>query len=760
MATTEPERTLSRRKPWTRGLWLSLVPVLMCTLSLAAAASRAPAREDALQGAERLLLEAQRVGNPERLAQAYAVRAAAHQGAGDRQRALADAQTASQLVPASAPAPLRAAIAGTLGQARLRAGEIDAAEAPLQEAIVLADSSGNTRIAAVAVNDLGLLYLRLQRLPDAALQFRRAQAAAANAGDTLTAASAAINLGRLELRSGNLAAATGAASSADKLLATAPASRDTVLARAAAGDLLRELGRTAGDPAVRAARLSLEGTAASAAELRDPYAVAFALIHLAELEIDQRNLPAATRLSARAQFAAQASGQPLAVFRAQWQSARLLDTAGDATGAINAYRASLASLNEIKPDIAADTWAAGDAYRERVGAAYLGFVELLLRRAGQDSDAQRSAASLREARAVIERFRTVELEDYFRDDCVERYLAGIRPLEQAAAGTAIIYPIPLRDRLELLVSVGERMYRVSVPVGEEQLRQETNALRAALERRTTFQYLPHARQLYDWVIRPLDTILTGASVHTLVMIPDAPLRGVPLAALHDGNDFLLARYAVAIAPSLTLVDPRPLASRGTSILAAGVSQAVQGFTALPAVEGELSEVAAFGAKSVLLDSAFSAQAFETNLRETRVSVVHVASHARFSADSRQSFLLTYDGRLSIDRLEQQLRTTRLRDEPIELLFLSACESAAGDERAALGLAGVAVKAGARSAVATLWQVSDAATRVLVGEFYRQLAQPGVSKAEALRRAQQLLLSDLRYRHPGLWSPFMVIGNWL
>jgi tetratricopeptide (TPR) repeat protein len=216
MVTTEPESTLSRRKPRTRSLWRSLVAVPMYTLSLAVAAASAPAREDAMQGAERLLLEAQRVGNPERLAQAYALRAAAHQGAGDRQRALADAQTASQLLPASASAPLRAAIAGTLGQARLRAGEIDTAEAPLQEAIVLASSSGNTRIEAVAANDLGLLYLRLQRLPDAALQFRRAQAAAENAGNTLTAASAAINLGRLEFRSGNLAAATGAASGAEK----------------------------------------------------------------------------------------------------------------------------------------------------------------------------------------------------------------------------------------------------------------------------------------------------------------------------------------------------------------------------------------------------------------------------------------------------------------------------------------------------------------------------------------------------------------
>jgi CHAT domain-containing protein len=107
-----------------------------------------------------------------------------------------------------------------------------------------------------------------------------------------------------------------------------------------------------------------------------------------------------------------------------------------------------------------------------------------------------------------------------------------------------------------------------------------------------------------------------------------------------------------------------------------------------------------------------------------------------------------------------MKPNRFRDQPIELLFLSACQTAMGDERAALGLGGVAVKAGARSALATLWHINDQASSLLVTEFYRQLAQPGTSKAQALRRAQLWMLTDLRYRHPGYWSPFLLIGNWL
>jgi CHAT domain-containing protein len=103
---------------------------------------------------------------------------------------------------------------------------------------------------------------------------------------------------------------------------------------------------------------------------------------------------------------------------------------------------------------------------------------------------------------------------------------------------------------------------------------------------------------------------------------------------------------------------------------------------------------------------------------------------------------------------------RYRADPVELLTLSACQTAAGDDRAALGLAGVAVKAGARSAMATLWLVNDQAASLLVSEFYRQLQHPGTSKAEALRRAQIWLQSDVRYEHPGYWAPFLIIGNWL
>src|SRR5262249_4887446 len=151
---------------------------------------------------------------------------------------------------------------------------------------------------------------------------------------------------------------------------------------------------------------------------------------------------------------------------------------------------------------------------------------------------------------------------------------------------------------------------------------------------------------------------------------------------------------------------------------------------------------------------------ENALKETPVNIVHVASHGQFSSDATKTFLLTFDGKLTMDRLDQYIGLFRFRDDPLELLTLSACETAAGDDRAALGLAGIGIKAGARSALGTLWFINDQSTAMLITEFYQQLKDPSVSRAVALQRAQIKLLDDLRYQHPGYWSPFLLINNWL
>ncbi|HLZ33362.1 MAG TPA: CHAT domain-containing protein, partial [Nitrospira sp.] len=133
---------------------------------------------------------------------------------------------------------------------------------------------------------------------------------------------------------------------------------------------------------------------------------------------------------------------------------------------------------------------------------------------------------------------------------------------------------------------------------------------------------------------------------------------------------------------------------------------------------------------------------------------------KFEREVKNSFVLTFDDRLTMDRLSQVVGHFKLRGQPLELLSLSACQTAAGDDRAALGLAGIAIKAGARSALATLWFVNDESSSALVVEFYRQLKNPAMSKAMALRQAQLKVLENPEYQHPIFWAPFLLLNNWL
>jgi CHAT domain-containing protein len=266
--------------------------------------------------------------------------------------------------------------------------------------------------------------------------------------------------------------------------------------------------------------------------------------------------------------------------------------------------------------------------------------------------------------------------------------------------------------------------------------------------------------LYDWLVRPLEPELSRPQITTLVFVPDSALRTIPLAALHDGSSFLISKFALALTPGLTLTDPRPLNRDKLRFLAAGLTRSVQGFPPLPYVADEVASIEQLYKSDQLINNDFQVPRLERELRDGRYGVLHIATHGKFSTDANDSFLLTFDGKLTMQTLDQLVGLFRFRQEPLELLTLSACQTGIGDDRAALGLAGVALKAGARSALATLWFINDDASASLISEFYRQLRNPALSKAVALQRAQLKLLGDRVYEHPAYWSPFLLLNNWL
>ena len=273
------------------------------------------------------------------------------------------------------------------------------------------------------------------------------------------------------------------------------------------------------------------------------------------------------------------------------------------------------------------------------------------------------------------------------------------------------------------------------------------------------------RNLYNWLIRPAESKLAKNGIKTLVFVLDGALRRIPVATLHDGQQYLIEKYNVALTPGLQLfnsqTNSQTFASANLNVLIGGLTEARQGFAALPGVKREVEEIANSVSAEVLLDGNFTRDRIENEIQHKDFPIVHLATHGQFSSQADKTFLITWDKKINVKNLDQVLKERdKISQNPIELLILSACQTAVGDKRAALGLAGVAVRSGARSTLATLWSIQDQSTADFMTEFYRAINQPNVSKAQALRQAQLSLLHSSQYQHPYYWAPFVLVGNWL
>jgi CHAT domain-containing protein len=493
----------------------------------------------------------------------------------------------------------------------------------------------------------------------------------------------------------------------------------------------------------RAAETLIEATAqaqkASAWRLHS-----YALGYLAELYESDARYDDALPLTRRALFSGQRANAPDAIYRWQWQLGRIQRSLGDAAAALTSYRLAIATLRDAR-----------ELTSSGVEPLYEGFVELLLARADPADD----QAELAEIRNALEDLKASELRDYFRDPCLD---AQRKAAPDTVPGTLVVYPVVLEHRIVLIASLEGVLSSHEMPVEREVFIEEIRDFRRTLEERTTRRYLRPAEQLYRWLIGPLTPMLASGTVETLVFVPRGAIHTIPLAALHDPDSgrFLIEQVPVAVIPGLTLTEPRPIDRSEVTLLAAGISEPVQGFAGLDSVVQEVDAVSEIFPGERLLNRQFEADELEREVSQRPFEIVHLATHGEFAADVSQSYLLTYDGRISMGQLAQLVGTTRFRERALELLTLSACETAAGDDRAALGLAGVALNAGARSALATLWAVNDQVAAELVVAFYRQLADPALTRAQALQRAQLSILRQRPYRHPAFWAPYLLISSWL
>jgi CHAT domain-containing protein len=690
-----------------------------------------------------------------RLAQAYLA-------LGHTSQAVAELERALTLARASQDPVRIASVLAALGDAQLAVGNSERAEQLLVEAESTAADTEADHLQAMIQNSRGSLLEAAGAYAQAAERYQKGAELARAAGDPMLSASAAANAARALLEAAQVEGLAERLASAVEQSQALPDSSRKALTLIHLGRSYQRLADQVPESSRKsrlAAARAFEAAAGVAQRVGDARTASYALGYLGGLYEQEERRAEALELTRRALFSAQGANAPEALYLWQWQAGRLQAASLELDQAIASYRGAVYTLNRIRAESPIAEGESAGAFERSVAPVFFGLVDLLLRRAGEIEEPEERQGLLREARNTVEDLKAAELRDYFHDECVD---AQRKAAPDVIPETVVIYPILLPERTELIVSLPGELRSFIVPASTQELVQEVAEFRRDLEKRTTREYRQHAAQLYDWLMRPLEPAIEASEARTLVFVPGGVLRTIPMAALYDREtkQFLVQKYPLAITPGLTLTDPRAIDRENVSLLSAALTEAVQGYPPLPHVESEVAAVhEVFGGKT-LMNAAFVTSALERELSARQIGIVHIASHGEFRAESAESFLLTYDGRLTVDRLSELISGTQFREQPLELLTLSACQTAAGDERAALGLAGVAVRAGARSVLATLWSISDVASAELVSEFYRQLGQSGVSRAEALQRAQIKLISNRRYRHPGYWSPFLLISNWL
>jgi filamentous hemagglutinin family protein len=402
--------------------------------------------------------------------------------------------------------------------------------------------------------------------------------------------------------------------------------------------------------------------------------------------------------------------------------------------------------------------------------------------------------NLNQAITQIDEIFEEEFENYLGEELPNDTVTveGIRTVlktidRETKTQPAIIYALSTPQQLELVLILpdGSPIREVVPEANAAALKKTlTEFHRAITDVTSSHGYFAPAQQLYQWMIAPLESHLAALEIDTLIFCMDAGMRLIPMAALHDGQQFLVEKYSIGSIPSVSLTNSRYKAVKDARVLGMGASE-FQQLPPLLAVPTELNVIT----QQLWTGKSFLNEEFTlNNLKAQRQSfgIIHLATHADFKpGNADNAYIQLWDSQLQIN----QLRQMGWHQPPqVELLVLSACRTALGDVNAELGFAGLAVQAGVKSALASLWHVSDEGTLALMSGFYQYLRQPDVTiKAEALRRIQLAMLhkqvrlengqlqgldelggiplpselaghSDRDFSHPYYWAAFAMIGS--
>ena len=435
---------------------------------------------------------------------------------------------------------------------------------------------------------------------------------------------------------------------------------------------------------------------AIAQEIQDPLAEAQALGQLATIFELNNDYSQAQAIDRQALLLLEGKSAPEIAYRLEWQLGRILGLQQQLTAATAAYQEAIASLEKVRRNIVFIDPQAQFSFRDRVEPVYRQYADLVLTPAG---DRPLTQVNLREAVRAIDALQLAELENFLGCDLSQLIKLDETTVDPAAAQ---IYPLVLDDRLITIVEIADRplLYR-QVKVERAQVEATVVGFQTNLSQPgRTPEALAQGQQLYDWLIEPLESVLTDNSqIETLVLLPDSLLRNIPFAALYDGEEYLIEKgYGFAISPRLELFSPEP-SNESLKVLTGGVeiAQTIEGinFPPIAQVEQELTQIAAeVETNTPLLNDAFTAARIEQELDRGDFSAIHWKTHGVFSSDPESTFLVAYQDSIKANDLQSLVQTASQDGrKPLELLVLSACETAKGDRFAILGLAGLTVRNG-------------------------------------------------------------------
>lgn len=504
----------------------------------------------------------------------------------------------------------------------------------------------------------------------------------------------------------------------------------------------------------------LNNTIQAAQTLKDQHAESYAWGILGLVDQQQDSLVNAQQATEKALSIAQAINAPELIYQWQWQLGRLLKQTENSQGAIVAYEEAVTTLQSLRRDLATINAHVQFSFRDRVEPVYRELVDLLLK---PEQGNEPTTVELTKARQAIESLQLAELDNYLRQACLNAKVDLDRVVDLQDPTAAVIYPIILRDRLEVILKLPkQQLIHYTAYVPQSQVEKTLDELQRNLLEPDTLKNVQRlSKQVYQWLIEPGATKLAQSQVKTLIFVLDNPLRKIPMAALYDGQHYLIEQYRIALTLSLQLVEPKAIETEKLAVLIAGLSQARQGFSELKYVEEEVKQIRSKLPNQLLFDRQFTTQTFQDQINSQPFPIVHLATHGQFSSNSEQTYILAWDKPIKGNDLDNLIRARdQTSTNAIELLVLSACQTATGDREAVLGLAGLAVSAGARSTIASLWNVNDASTALMMNQFYQGLVNKKLGIAEAFRQAQLNLLNNPQYQAPLFWSPYILIGSWL